>query len=77
MYPDCAQEESRKHHKNNITPEKFFSIVNEKFGDVLDFSETIFEGMEDKDGNAKYVTVIIKRLGKELKGKLEHYYIWT
>ena len=67
MCQNCAQEESRKRHKNNVTPEKFFSIVNEKFGDVLDFSETTFDGIEDKDGNAKYVIVKIKKTGEKIK----------
>ena len=68
MCQECSQEEARKRHNNNVTPEKFFSIVNEKFGDVLDFSETTFDGgIEDKDGNAKYVIVKIKKTGEKIK----------
>ena len=71
MCPDCAQEEAKKHNKNNMTSEKFFEIVNEKFGEILDFSDTVFDGIEDKEGNAKYVTIKIKKTGEKIKRQVK------
>jgi hypothetical protein len=60
--PKCAV--TIAHERFVTTEEKFFSTVEKKYGDILDFSDTVFNGLYDSEGNTNSVEVKVISTGK-------------